>query len=301
MRVVVAGASGAIGLPIVRCLSDAGHQVTGLTRSGDGAERIRHAGGVPVAANVLDTTGLDDAVLAARPDVVVEQLTALPRTDTPEAMRASLAATTRVRVEGGRNLQAAAVRAGATHYLAQSGCYYYAPGDGPATESEPLTGSGAPLVRGNVAAFRAVEDRVLGELDLNGAVLRYGFFYGPGTWYSSDGDMAQQARAGALAVSGDGTAVWSFVHVEDAAAVTAIAAVESSLTGAVNITDDQPLPLNVWLPSFVRHVGGAPAAAVPLGADADGDAVFYATEMRGASDQRARRELGFQPRPLEWL
>ncbi|WP_165968671.1 NAD-dependent epimerase/dehydratase family protein [Arthrobacter crusticola] len=302
MRVLVAGAGGAIGRPIVRRLVSLGHEVSGIARGDEGAARISADGGTPFVADVLKPDEVEKAMAGARPEVVIDQLTALPRHYTPQAMRESLARTSEVRVVGGANVQDAALAAGATRFLGQSGCYFYAPGEGLAEESEPFVSSGPPLVAGNVEAFQQVEDRITGlPQGTTGLILRYGFYYGPGTWYSSDGDMGQQARAGQLGVLGDGDGVWSFVHLEDAAEFTARVAVESQATGVVNVTDSDPLPMRDVMRAFSAFAGGVEPAEYPITEETDADGVFYATKMRGASNRRAREEFGFSPRRLEWL
>lgn len=300
MRVLVAGATGAIGRPLVAALNARGHAVAGLTRDPDNADLLSGLGAQPLLADVLDRDATAAAVLDARPDVVVEQLTALPRSYTPEAMRATLAATGAVRTVGGDNVYAAAVAAGARRYVAQSGCYYYRPGDGLADESEPWVEHGPPMVAGGVGALTAVEQRTLRpDGPLAGVALRYGFFYGPGTWFHPDGDVAAQLRAGQYPVLGTGAGRWSFVHIDDTVAAT-VAAVESDLTGAFNICDDAPVPLGRWLPAFARHLGAPSPRHVPTGPDTDPDGLFYAESLRGAANRLARKELGFDPRPLPW-
>jgi len=302
MRVLVAGAGGAIGRPVVRRLVSWGHEVSGIVRGSEGAARVTADGAIPVVANVLDFDEVVKAVVRARPEVVIDQLSALPRHYTPEAMRETLARTNAVRVVGGANVQEAALVAGARRFLAQSGCYFYRPGDGLAEETEPFVSNGPPLVAANVAAFEQLEDRVRTLPDgTTGLVLRYGFFYGPGTWYSPEGDMGQQARAGQLGVLGSGDGVWSFVHLEDAAEFTARAAVESDATGIVNVTDSDPVPMRDALSAFADFAGGEQPAVYPITEETDRDGVFYATAMRGASNRRAREEFSFDPRRLEWL
>jgi len=279
-----------------------GHEVSGLARGDDGAARTAADGATPLVADVLDARAVARAVAGVRPDVVIDQLTALPRHYTPQAMRDTLARTNEVRVVGGRNVQEAALAAGATRFIGQSGCYFYRPGEGLAGESEPFVQDGPPLVAGNVSAFEQVEARILGlPQGITGLVLRYGFFYGPGTWYSPEGDMGRQARAGQLGVLGSGAGVWSFVHVDDAAEFTARAAVESDAAGTLNVTDSDPLPMREVMRAFAAHVGGGPPAGYPVTEETDADAVFYSTAMRGASNRSAREEFGFSPRRLEWL
>jgi 2-alkyl-3-oxoalkanoate reductase len=300
MRVLVAGASGAIGRPLVAALHARDHAVVGLTRDPKNADLLSRLGAQPLVADVLDRDATAAAVGDARPDVVVEQLTALPRSYTPAAMRAAVAATGAVRGVGGDNVYAAGVAGGARRYVAQSGCYYYRPGDGLATESEPWVERGPPLVAAGVDALIAVEQRTLRPNGpLAGVALRYGFFYGPGTWFHSDGDVAGQLRAGEYPVLGTGAGRWSFVHIDDAVAAT-ISAVESDVTGAFNICDDAPIPIGEWLPAFARYVGAPSPRHVRTGPDTDPDGRFYAELLRGAANRLARKELGFDPRPLSW-
>ena len=300
MRVLVAGASGAIGRPLVAALHARGHAVTGLTRDPKNAELVSRLGAQPLVADVLDRDATATAIRDARPDVVVEQLTALPRSYTPAAMRATLAATGAVRTVGGDNVYAAGVTAGARRYVAQSGCYYYRPGDGLATESEPWVEHGPPLVAGGVDALTAVEQRTLRRNGtLAGVALRYGFFYGPGTWFHPDGDVAAELRAGQYPVLGTGSGRWSFVHIGDAVAAT-VDAIESDITGVFNICDDVPVRLGEWLPAFARYLGAPLPRHAPTGPDTDPDGRFYAELLRGAANQLARSKLGFNPRPLPW-
>jgi nucleoside-diphosphate-sugar epimerase len=299
MRVLVVGATGAIGQPLVAALRAHHHEVVALTRDPQSAGLLSGLGAEPLVTNVLDRDATIAAIVDARPEIVVDQLTALPRNYTPETMRAALAATSAVRTVGGDNVYAAGVLAGARRYIAQSGCYYYRPGVGLANESEPWVEDGTPLVAGGVEALMAVEERTVTG-SLAGVALRYGFFYGPGTWFHPDGDVATQVRARQYPVTGSGTGRWSFVHIEDAVAAT-VTAVESDVTGAFNVCDDSPVPLVEWLPAFARYVGAPLPEHVPIGPYTDPDSRFYAELLRGADNRLAQQELGFDPRPLPWL
>jgi nucleoside-diphosphate-sugar epimerase len=272
-----------------------------MTRDPDKAQLLLRLGARPLVADVLDSEATAATVSEARPDVVVDQLTALPRSYTPELMRAALAATGAVRTVGGDNVYAAGVAAGAHRYVAQSGCYFYQPGDGLADESEPWIQDGPPLIASNVDALTALEQRTLGpDRPLAGVALRYGFFYGPGTWFHADGDVAAQVRAGQYPLLGTGAGLWSWVHIEDAVSAT-VAAVESDITGPINVCDDTPTPIGRWLPAFACYVGAPPPPRVPTGPDTDPDGRFYAERLRGAANNLARKALGFDPRPLPWL
>lgn len=300
MRVLVAGATGAVGRPLVAALAGRGHEVTGLTRDAGKADALSRLGVRPLVVDVLDGAPTAAAVREARPEVVVDQLTSLPRRYTPELMRAALAATSAVQTVGGDNVHRAAVDAGASRYVVQSGCYFYRPGEGLAGEREPWVEQAPPLVAATVEALAARERRALGaDRPLAGVVLRYGFFYGRGTWFHSEGDVGAQVRAGRYPVLGTGAGRWSFVHVEDAVAAT-VAAVESDVTGAFNVSDDEPVPIASWLPAFAEFLGGPPPPHVPTGPGTDPDGRYYAEQLRGADNRRAREELGFAPRPLAW-
>ena len=299
MRVLVVGGTGAIGRPLVTALTERGHEVAALTRDPGHADMLSSLSAQAVVVDVLDRDATATAILEVRPEIVVDQLTALPRNYTPETMRASLGATTAVRTTGGDNVYVAGVAAGARRYVAQSGCYYYRPGVGLAAEAEPWVEDGPPLVAGGVEALAAVEKRTLNG-PMAGVALRYGFFYGPGTWFHPDGDVAEQVRASQYPVSGSGAGRWSFVHIDDAVAAT-VAAIESEITGVFNVCGDSPVPLGEWLPAFARYVGAPPPPHVPIGPSSDPDGRFYAELLRGADNQLARRQLGFTPRPLPWL
>lgn len=307
MKIFVAGATGAIGLPLVRSLLARGHTVFGMTRSQASADKLSSMGATPVIVDVFDSDKLNAAVREVSPDAVIEELTSLPKVNTPELRRASAATHNRVRIEGGQNVQAAAIAAGVRRYVAQSSAFWAEPGPGLSDEAMPFALQvDAPGVVSGATALKEVETRVLGASEFVGTVLRYGFFYGPGTWYQeSGGSAADDVRAGRFPIIGQGTGVWSFVHIDDAVAAT-VAAVESKnpKRTVYNITDDDPSPVSVWLPAFARHLG-APAPKVVSVVDAlesaGKDAVYYGTRLRGASNRKARDELGFRPRRLEWL
>jgi nucleoside-diphosphate-sugar epimerase len=299
-RVFIAGATGVVGRALVPRLTSAGYHVIGATRSDAGAEQLIAFGAEPVFMDVLDAASVDRAVRATAPEIVIEQLTALPKRYTPDTLRASLTATNQVRIEGGANLQAAAERYGVRRYLAQSGAYFYAPGTSAADESEPFVADGPSAVAVNVASLSAIEARVGSSTRLEGITLRYGFFYGPGTWYAPDGDVAQQVRDGQFPITGDGAGVWAFVHIEDAIEATVLA-VAAGEPGPYNITDDEQLSMRDWLPTYASWVGAPPPPQIAIGPDTDPDAVYYATQLRGASNAKAKRELGFSPRVREWL
>lgn len=302
MNVFVAGASGAIGRPLIPRLIAAGHRVTGMTRREDRAEPIRAAGADCVICDVFDAEALAHAVTSARPEVVVHELTALPaRLDLRDEK--VYEANNRIRDEGTRNLVAAARAAGARRMVAQSIAFMYTPTGGPVKREDDPVFEEAPGGFGTaVRATMSLERQVLGAEGLEGLVLRYGFFYGPGTSYAPDGHQAGEVRRRRFPVVGRGDAVFSFIQVDDAAAAT-VAAVERGSPGVYNVTDDEPAPLREWLPAYADALGAKRPLRVPkliARLVAGRDATTFATQLRGASNEKAKRELGWQPRYASW-
>src|SRR5947209_311420 len=298
MRVFVAGATGAIGRPLVSQLLAAGHEITGMTRSPQGAEGIRAAGAEAVVSDVFDADGVRGAIAEARPEAVVHQLTDLPADyDTNPARLAR--GTNRLRREGTRILLDAAQAAGARRFVAQSLAFVYEPeGDWVKDEEAPL----ASAPEGAVDSVRALEHAVLEAPGLEGIVLRYGQFYGPGTWYAADGSIAEQVRKRRFPIGGRGEGRFSFIHVEDAAAAT-VAAVERGRPGIYNVCDDEPAPMREWLPAYARALGAKPPRRVPAllaRMVAGATAAQAATAMRGAANGKAREELAWSPRYPSW-
>jgi 2-alkyl-3-oxoalkanoate reductase len=238
MKVLLAGATGAIGRPLIVRLVAQGHDVTGMTSSQRGITLLRQFGAKAVIANALDAQAVRAAMQQARPDTVIEELTSLPKHYTPDEMRAAAERDRKVRLEGGGNVYNAARAVGARRYIVQSTGFYYAPGPGIAAEEDPLATNASPAVSASVQTYMQVEKRVVKGEDLQGIALRYGFFYGPGTWFTDDGDIADQVRERNYPITGSGHGVWSWVHVEDAAAATA-AALECA-PGVYNVVDDDP-------------------------------------------------------------
>ena len=205
------------------------------------------------------------------------------------------------RPDRGQCERAGGGRAGGAHrYIAQSGCYYYVPGPGLASEETTFAVDAPPLVAGSARALLELEKRVLGAQSLEGIVLRYGFFYGAGTWWASDGSVAEQVRRRQFPITGGGGGVWSFVHIADAAAAT-LAALTRGARGAYNVADDEPSPLAVWLPAYARWLGAPTPAQVSADEVEDPDARFYAMQLRGASNAKVKHALGLRPRRREWL
>ena len=302
MRILIAGATGAIGRPLVRCLKENRHSVFALARSPESSRAVTELGVEPVIADALDAASVKAAVARLRPDAIINELTSLPRHYTAEEMKAAAERDHKVRSEGNANLLVALRNAGVRRYLLQSSGFWYAPGVGLADEREPFAFDGSPAVAAGSRRYAELEAAASGTPGVEVVSLRYGFFYGPGTWYNREGDMGEQVRQQQVPVIGDGQGVWSFLHIDDAAAATA-AALECA-PGAYNVVDNDPAAQSLWLPAFARAVG---APAPPRMTEEEAlrtlgpDTVYFATRLRGASNEKARRELNLQPRPLEWL
>jgi nucleoside-diphosphate-sugar epimerase len=302
MRVFVAGASGAIGRPLVAKLIAAGHEVTGMTRSEARAEEIRAAGGDAAVVDVFDANALEAAMSESAPEVVIHELTALP--ERMNFRKKDLyTGTNRVRTEGSRNLIRGARAAGAGRFLSQSIAFAYRPEGGPVkSEDDPLLDDAPPPFSSGVDALHEMEELVLGTEGIEGLVLRYGFFYGPGTHYGADGTIVQDVRRRRLPIVGDGTGVFSFIHVDDAADATT-AAVERGSPGIYNIVDDEPAPMREWVPALAAAAGAKPPRRVPAWLArlvAGRQAADFAVELRGASNEKAKRDLGWQPAHPSW-
>ena len=300
MKIFIAGATGAVGSPLVRALLTLGHQVTGMTRPGPGVDRLRELGADASTADAFNLGAVHEAIAAAAPDVVIDQLTWLPAN--PADIIKAMPDDTRLHREGGANLLAAAQKLGVRRYIMQSrGFYLDAPAGQLADETARLRYDAPGEIGESTRTIGAYEDRVLASPSLDGVVLRYGFFYGPGTWYRPDGAIADQVRNGEAVVIGEGNAVWSFVHIDDAIAAT-VAALTAE-PGVYNIVDDDPMPVAKWLPAFARWVDASEPGRVSVEdalKSAGEEAVYYHTRLTGAANTRAKEKLGFAPRPLLW-
>jgi nucleoside-diphosphate-sugar epimerase len=273
MKIVLAGASGVIGRALLPLLEAAGHDTVGLARGEGAAETIRSLGGRPALVDVYDRDALIQALRLERPDVVIHELTSLGASD--------YEANNRIRTEGSRNLVDAALAAGVRRMVAQSYCLY-GPGEGLADETEPFD-VGSAVFGSSAKALLALEATV-GEVS-EAVLLRYGTMYGPGTSYAATGATAEQARKRQLFATGD---VTSFVHVRDVARAALLAL--DWPTGPVNIVDDDPAPATEWLPVYAAAVGAPPPPTDPT----------KAIGLRGASNERARKELGWVPLVPSW-
>lgn len=301
MRVFIAGATGAVGGRLVPLLSAAGHEVTGTSRSDRGVRRIEAGGGRGVVMDALDAASVRRAVLDAQPDVIVHELTALSGQVGDMNFDKSFAATNELRMRGTDHLLAASAEAGVGRFIAQS--YAGWPSErtgGPVkTEEDPLDPNPTKASRETLAAIRHVEQQTT---DAGGLALRYGGFYGPGNAIGRDGAVLEMVRTRKLPVVGGGTGVWSFCHIEDAASATAIA-VTRGAPGIYNIVDDEPAPVSEWLPELARAIGARPPLRVPawMARPLIGEhGVAMMTQIRGASNAKAKRELGWKPAWPTW-
>lgn len=300
MKIFVAGASGAIGQPLIAELIRQGHVVTGMTRSEAGSKKLADTGAAVARVSALDAAAVEQALRESGAEVVIDELTALPKN--PSEMAAYAAGDRKLRLEGGGNIHQAARLVGVRRYIQQVSGFFLEPGEGLADESAGLAVNASSRVAEHARSYAELETRVLASEDMEGVALRYGFYYGPGTWYHPDGASADQVRLGEIPIIGEGEGVWSWVHIEDAALATVAAL--TAPPGVYNVVDDDPSPVNIWLPAFARSVGAAAPPRVTLEQallSAGEDAVYYGTKLRGATNEKARRTLGFQPRRLEWL
>jgi 2-alkyl-3-oxoalkanoate reductase len=311
MKVFVAGATGVLGRTLVPQLVARGHEVVGMTRSASKQDLLRSLGARPAVADALDPDAVAQAVAAAEPEVMVHELTALSApmsmrdTRHPERFSGAIM-TNRLRTEATDHLLAAGRAVGARRFVAQSfGAFRFARTGGPVqTEDDPLepdsSGAQQPGVEAILYLERAVTTIEWGE----GLALRYGGFYGPGTSISlaPDAQMAGPIRKRRFPIVGGGGGVWSLIHIEDAAAATAVA-VERGRPGIYNIVDDDPAPVREWLPVLASALGAKAPRRVPrwLGRVAGGEvATIMMTDVKGASNEKAKRELGWQPRYASW-
>jgi nucleoside-diphosphate-sugar epimerase len=304
MRVFVAGSTGAIGKQLVPRLVAEGHEVHGMTRSDSKRAMLEDLGAVPVVADALDPDQVAEAVGRARPDVIVHQLTAIGAIDMRH-FDSSFAVTNRLRTEGTDHLLSAGQAVGVRRFVAQGvGSYFaYARTGGPVkSEEDPFDPTPADAMRQTAAAIRHLEDAVLGARWTEGIVLRYGAFYGPGTSMAPGEEQFELVRKRKFPLVGNGAGVWSFIHVADAADATA-AAIERGQRGAYNVVDDDPAPVAEWLPALAQTLGAKKPMRVPgfVGRLFAGEAgVVMMTEVRGASNAKAKRELQWRPMHPSW-
>jgi nucleoside-diphosphate-sugar epimerase len=295
MKVFIAGATGAIGRPLVAQLREKGHEVIGMTRSEERAQALRAAGAGAAIADALDADAVRAAVDAAQPDVVINELTDLDHPLNPRRYAEWLAGTNRLRSEGTRNLVQAAAAAGVPKVISQSVAFFYTSEPGTKTEDDPIAGSEAGAA---AVALAELEEQTL---DAGGIVLRYGFFYGPGTSYDHGAQQIEQIKKRQMPVVGGGAGCFPFIHVEDAAAAT-VDAVERGKPGIYNVVDDEPAAARDWIPYVAELVGARKPYRVPafIARIAAGQLAGMATDLQPVSNAKAKRELGWQPRYTSW-
>lgn len=301
MRVFVAGASGAIGEPLIVELLKQGHSVVGMTTSETRAKILESHGASAAIVDAFDAAAVEAALRRSAAEVVIDELTSLPKEQSE--MPKYAAGDTKLRIEGGGNLFRAAIATGVRRYLQQSSGFFLKAKEGTlADESSPLDVDASPGVAASARTYTKLEARLFSSNAIEGVALRYGFFYGPKTWYHPGGSAADMALHQQYPVVGNGEGVSSFVHINDAAIATVAALTAEA--GVYNVVDDDPSPQNVWLPAFANFVGASTpphvseAEAKAMSGD---DAVYYATKLSGASNTKAKRVLGWKPRRLEWL
>jgi 2-alkyl-3-oxoalkanoate reductase len=306
MKVFLAGAGGALGRQLVPGLVAAGHEVFGMTRSESKQELVRGLGARPVVADALDPEQMARVISEAQPECVLHELTAIPRDIQPKRIDRDFALTNRLRSEGTDNLLAAAREVGVRRFVAQSFTSWpFARNGGPVkTEEDPLDPDPPAPFRRTLGAIHHLEDAVTGADWIEGLVLRYGGFYGPHTsvGVEPEGSVVETIRKRGFPVVGSGAGVWSWLQIGDAAAAT-VAAVGRGAPGIYNVVDDDPAPVSEWLPALAEAIGAKPPRRVPrwLGRLIAGEAaVVMMTDQRGASNAKAKRELGWQPRYPSW-
>jgi nucleoside-diphosphate-sugar epimerase len=304
MRVLVAGASGAVGRALVPALLGRGHKVAGLVRSEAGGAFVASQGAQPFVVDALDATAVSACFDRFRPDAVVHQLTALPDATDLRDFDRVFAQTNALRTRGTDNLVAAARRGGVRRFVAQSFCGWpYARVGGPVkTEDDPLDPNPPAALRRTLDAIRHLEGAVTAATDLHGVSLRYGGFYGPGTSLSLGGAIIEQVRRRRFPVVGAGAGIWSFLHIADTASAT-VAALEGEATGVFNVVDDEPAPVADWLPALAAAVGAKRPWHLPalLGRLVLPEHLFVMmTDIRGGSNARLKRTFVWRPAWPTW-
>ncbi|MCP1243810.1 NAD-dependent epimerase/dehydratase family protein [Acetobacter lambici] len=300
MKVLVAGASGALGRPLIRILRDSGHEVWGLAHCPESLKTIERLGVHPVNGDALNRTNIFELIEQIRPDVVIDQLTSLP--SSPFDLPQRLPADRRLRLDGGGNLFEAAKTFQVKRYVQQLSGFYLDGGKGLATEASPLRINAPGTIGDSARMYAALEQRVSSAQEMEGIGLRYGFFYGPGTWYWSDGAFSRHLLKGDVSLIGKGSSTFSFIHVEDAAQATVAALTAPS--GIYNIVDNQPTKMSDWLPAYANWVG---ADAPPYLDEREAlqllgeESVYFQNSLTGACNQKALRVLGLSPQRPSWL
>ena len=304
MRIFVAGATGAIGRPLVQALRSAGHWVAGSTRSPAKADVIRRMGAQPVVADGLDAAAIRQAVVSTKPDIIIDQMTDLAGMSDLRHFDRAFAVTNKLRTLGTDHLHAAAREAGVKRFIAQSFCgwAFARTGGSVKTEADELDPNPPQELRRTLQAIRYLENAVTSSASPEGIVLRYGYFYGPGTGMLAP-VMIDQLRRRRVPLIGNGAGCWSFIHVDDAASAT-LAAIDRGKAGNIyNIVDNEPAEVMEWLPALANMLGAKPPLHLPafIGRLLAGEhVVSMMTQVRAGSNEKAKRELGWQPAHPSW-
>ncbi len=299
MNIFTVGATGAIGRPLLNRLLSEGHKVSALAQSEEKASSLRQLGVTPYVGNILDRHNVLECIRSSHPDVVINMLTSLPKQYTPEEMKAAAARNDPLRLAAGENLLFAMQQVGTRRYLMQSAAFLYEEGEGLADETTSFALQASPGIQHTAHVYQQLENQVLLGNGIEGVILRFGFFYGPGTWYAPDGSVADQVCKQQFPIIADGKGLWSFVHIEDAA--QAIQEAVKGPVGIYNITDDQPISMAAWLPAFAQWLKAPAPLHISAAECPSVDRLYYATRLRGASNAKAKRELKFRSRPLMWI
>jgi 2-alkyl-3-oxoalkanoate reductase len=304
MRVFVAGATGAIGRRLIHKLVQSGHSVAGMTRTAGKAPLLRVLGAEPIIVDALDSDAVAKAIQDVRPEVIVNELTAIPVRLNIRRFEEDFALTNRLRTEGTDNLIAGARDVGIRRFISQSYAAwpYVRQGSKIKIEEDPFDSNPPIALRSTLEALQYLESVTRGMQGVKGIVLRYGAFYGPGTSLSEGGSMVEDLRRRKFPIVGKGTGMWSFIHIDDAAAATA-AAVEHGAAGVYNIVDDDPAPVSEWLPALAEAIGAPkplhlPAFIAKFFVGEQG--IMMMTEIRGASNAKAKRNLQWKPQWPTW-
>ena len=305
MRVFVAGSTGAVGKSLVPHLIETGHEVVALVRTPEKGRKVEALGAEAVVADALDGDQLTEAIRKAAPEVILHELTALAGlAGNFKRFDEEFALTNRLRTEVTDTMLAAARLVGARRFIAQSFCGWpFAREGGPVkSEDDPLDPTPPASFSKTLAAIRYLEDTVRRATDVEAFALRYGILYGPGTGIADDGVIVEQVRKRRIPIVGDGAGIWSFIHVRDVALATA-AAISRGTPGIYNIVDDEPAPVSSWLPFLAQVLGAKPPRKVPAwlaGLLIGEGGVSMMTKIRGGSNAKAKRELGWQPAFATW-
>lgn len=301
MRVFVAGASGAIGEPLIAELLKQGHSVVGMTTSETRAKNLERQGAEALIVDAFNTSQMEEALRRSKPEAVIDELTSLPKEQSE--MPKYAAGDRKLRIEGGGNLFRAAIASGVRRYLQQSSGFFLKAGEGTlADESSPLDVNASAGIAASARTYTELETRLFSSNAIEGVALRYGFFYGQKTWYHPGEAAANMVMRQQNPVVGKGEGVSSFVHIDDAAIGTVQAL--TAEPGVYNLVDDDPSPQSVWLPAFAKFLGAPEPphmSEAEVNALVGEDAVYYATKLSGASNAKAKRVLGWLPRRLVWL